>query len=253
MIRLNNKLSSVWPAKLLTDGVAETEKLKKGYENGERNFMFYSSIYGHKEVKNELIELQHDKCCFCESKIGHTDFGDVEHFRPKGGWVQDDETIFTPGYYWLAYNWDNLFLSCKKCNQRHKRNFFPLLNDKRAFCHTDNIDDELPIFIHPVFDNPESHIEFIEEEVYEKDDSIRGKVTVEKLGLDRIPLTNQRREKLKPIKHLYSLYKSVQTEEIELKNKTKEIIKEYYFAAQQDSTEYASMLRCFFRKNPIDF
>ena len=48
-------------------------------------FEFDSSVYGHKTVKKALIEAQHGKCCFCEAKVVHISYGDVEHFRPKGG------------------------------------------------------------------------------------------------------------------------------------------------------------------------
>lgn len=253
MIQLNDKRTADWPRVLLTDGKSETETLNVSYTNGARKFEFKPSIYGHSEVKAELIKLQHYKCCFCESKIGHIDYGDVEHFRPKGGWVQEDEPINAPGYYWLAYDWENLFLSCKMCNQRYKKNYFPLLNDKRAVCHSDDIGNELPVFVHPVFDNPEAHIEFRDEEVFEKEDSPRGKATIEKVGLFRVLLTAQRREKLKPIKNLYEVYQVLPAENVELKNKVKNIVEGYYIASQQDETEYASMLRCFFRRNPIDF
>jgi hypothetical protein len=54
-------------------------------------------------------------------------------FRPKGGWVQNDGDALTqPGYYWLAYEWSNLLISCQLCNQEFKKNRFPLLNPTRA-------------------------------------------------------------------------------------------------------------------------
>ena len=83
-----------------------------------------------------MIKAQHGKCFLCESKITHISFGDVEHFRPKGGSRQttDEKAMKVPGYFWLAYAWQNLFLACQLCNQRYKKNLFPLENpDERAF------------------------------------------------------------------------------------------------------------------------
>ena len=55
---------------------------------------------------------------------------------PKGGTRQtaDEKEMKVPGYFWLAYAWQNLFLACQLCNQRFKKNLFPLENpDERAF------------------------------------------------------------------------------------------------------------------------
>ncbi|MEZ5007772.1 MAG: hypothetical protein R2753_06420 [Chitinophagales bacterium] len=61
--------------------------------------------------KKELVNSQGKKCCYCEKPI---DKGDLEHYRPKKGWKQNNGAAMTkPGYYWLAYRWRNLLLSCK--------------------------------------------------------------------------------------------------------------------------------------------
>ncbi len=254
MIRINNKIGSLAPDILLVEGVAESENLKTEFNNGAVQFTFISTIYGHKNVKDRLIELQYGKCCFCESKIRHISYGDVEHYRPKGGWVQNEEAINQPGYYWLAYDWDNLLLSCELCNQRYKRNYFPIINEaQRAINHTFNIENETPIFIHPVFDDPEEYIEFNDNEPYAVDGNARGNITINKLALDREELNEHRKRTLNLVIDIYELAKGYPDTNPIVKNKAKNKITKYHEAAQQDSTEYASMLRCFFRKNPIDF
>ena len=58
---------------------------------------------------------------FCESKVSHIAYGDVEHFRPKAGYRQrPEDPLVQPGYYWLAYEWSNLLFCCQLCNQRFK-------------------------------------------------------------------------------------------------------------------------------------
>jgi uncharacterized protein (TIGR02646 family) len=112
------------------------------YDAGKRSFVFDAAIYGHNTVKNALIAAQHGKCCFCERKTGND--GDVEHLRPKSGWRQTAGGRLNRPGYWLAYRWDNLFLSCSACNQRHKRDLFPLVDAaKRAKIHADNTASKL--------------------------------------------------------------------------------------------------------------
>ena len=93
---------------------------------------FSGDIYGHDEVRAALRTAQHSKCCYCESKITHIT-EDVEHYRPKGAVRQSphDARPLSPGYYWLAYEWKNLYLSCSICNSSHKRDLFPLKNPER--------------------------------------------------------------------------------------------------------------------------
>jgi len=257
MIKIKKKLGTDAPAILLTKGVEASKALEKRLKQGETEFEskdFDGGIYGSKEVKDSLKVLQDYKCCFCEAKIGHTSHGDVEHFRPKTGWVQDNEKLNKPGYYWLAYDWDNLFLSCELCNQRYKKNFFPLLPASfRAVSHTDDYKTEQPVFIHPVNDNPEDFILFNEEIPIAVNENTRGKATIAKLGLDRDLLNEHRRKTFNKMKDIYDLAKGYPDILPELKRNAKAIIEGYYNDSQLDSTEYASMLRCFFTKNPIDF
>ena len=256
MIHIRKKETTPTPSILSTKGKAARAALEQRYNAGEREFTskdFYSDIYGDKEVKETLIAVQDYKCCFCESKIGHIAYGDVEHYRPKAGWVQDEEPINKPGYFWLAYDWDNLLLSCEKCNQRYKRNYFPLANDARAFSHHNDIGAEEPLFIHPGKEDAEALITFNEEVPVAVNGNIRGTATIKRLGLDRELLNEQRREKLNLIRDLYELANGFPETYPELKQVAKNKMRHYFNLSQLDSTEYASMLRAFFKKNPLDF
>ncbi len=255
MIRISKKEIAPVPEILKTKGEAEIISFKNRYDNGERNFEskdFESKIYGHDEVKQILIKIQDNKCCFCESKISHVSYGDVEHFRPKTGWVQKDEKLNKPGYYWLAYQWDNLLLSCQICNQRHKKNHFPLLpGSKRAVCHNDDIRHEQAIFINPGNEDVETLITFNEEIPKAANDNERGIETINKLGLDRELLNEQRRKTLNMIRDIYDLAKGYPETYPELKLDAKMKVQKYFDSSLLDETEYASMLRVFFKNNPL--
>jgi len=197
------------PEILNQSGTAKTRTLCEDYDQGKGSFDFDSAVYGHKTVKQALIDMQHGKCCFCESKILHIASGDVEHYRPKAGYRQNrDEALRKPGYYWLAYAWENLLLSCERCNRQCKKNLFPLLDDdKRAHCHQDDIAMETPLLINPTVTDPKNHIGFRDEIPYPIDDSPYGKTTIAALGLDREELNEIRRTKLDKLKILADIIK----------------------------------------------
>src|SRR5262245_43258183 len=67
-------------------------------------------------AKPALFALFHGKCAYCESNIISKDAGDVEHFRPKAGVEHGDGTRSHYYYAWLAYEWDNLLISCRTCS-----------------------------------------------------------------------------------------------------------------------------------------
>ncbi len=109
----------------LTSARAETARreLAQQVEADPSKLTIKSDIYAAPDVKQTLKDMQHGKCCFCESKITHIAYGDVEHFRPKKAVLQDGQ-LERPGYYWLAYTWENLLFSCELCNRREKGAWF---------------------------------------------------------------------------------------------------------------------------------
>lgn len=183
-------------------GEIARDALCASYVQGIRNFKskdFKKTIYAHVSVKRALFKMQHGKCCFCECKtkaVGHLGSGDVEHFRPKAGYQQQEKDKLSElGYYWLAYQWDNLLLSCEDCNRLFKKNLFPLFdNSKRAKNHLDNINNETALLINPCEQNPEKYIGFNEYVPYAINDDIQGETTINLLGLKRNDLEKERKE-----------------------------------------------------------
>ena len=139
-----------------------------------------SKIYGHEDVKNALRKLQQGICCYCESYYEGTTFGDVEHYRPKGFYQQHkSDKQHRPGYYWLAYKWENLMYACEKCNRTYKKNYFPLKDPSKRFDKDlRNISQEEPLLINPYEEkNPERHLTFEENRIVPLTDE--GKASIE--------------------------------------------------------------------------
>lgn len=152
-----------------------------------------SKIYGHEDVKTALRNLQHGICCYCESYYEGTTFGDVEHYRPKGFYQQQKgDKQNRPGYYWLAYKWDNLMYACEKCNRTYKKNYFPLKDPNKRFDKDlRNISQEEPLLINPYEEKePERHLTFDENRIVPLTDE--GKASIEYYGLDREELNESR-------------------------------------------------------------
>jgi len=219
------------------EGKLETEQLKADYNNGVRLFKFYSKIYGHKTVKEALKKAQNDKCCFCEAKVTHVSHGDVEHFRPKAAYkIQTNGKLTKPGYYWLAYDFSNLYFSCQICNQSFKKNYFPLADEaKRARSHSHDHLIENHLIIDPGLNNPENHLFFEQEIIKPKNASIEGVETIKRTGLNRDKLCERRFEYLSIFKTLAGVAKGNSPQAGEAKAHFKKL--------GQHHSEYALMMR----------
>ncbi len=218
------------------------------YRQGTISFVFFDTIYAHDDVKAALRTAQQDKCAFCESKVSHIAYGDIEHFRPKGGYRQrESDELEQPGYYWLAYDWTNLFFSCQLCNQRFKKNLFPLRNpNHRARSHRDDVSREKPLLLDPARDSPKKHLTYTDEMVRALDQ--RGTVTIEVLGLNRPELVEQRLERLRMLKLVKDCRRSIEqkprphsTQDRETIAKCNRALKDAILA----EAEYAAMARTF--------
>lgn len=120
---------------------------------------FSQAIYGAHDVRQRLWKMQHRKCCFCE-RLHEDKHSTVEHFRPKTR-ASDGTGNDRPGYWWLAYEFRNLYFCCKNCNTP-KGTFFPLASGSQPLSAR-----ELPwqtteaaLLLDPGVDDPELHIEW---------------------------------------------------------------------------------------------
>lgn len=107
-------------------------------------------------LRAEFAAYSHDKCWYVECKNPGTD-DDIDHFRPKLG-VKEEPTH--PGYFWFAFDWTNLRLSCHRANRPRvnpdgagtggKAGHFPLVVPAaRAFSPADGKGQEVPALLDP--------------------------------------------------------------------------------------------------------
>jgi uncharacterized protein (TIGR02646 family) len=238
MIQIDKSAHSA-PDVLTTRGATATEQHKLDYLAGTRKFSFENSVYGHSSVKALLIKIQHDKCCFCERKISAGEPGHIEHYRPKGGYkIQEKSKLVKPGYYWLAYDFGNLFLSCNRCNTSYKKNYFPLVDEtKRAINHDLTIEDEDPLILNPSID-PSPHLVFSKEILMPKNKSEKGKETINRTGLNRKALADERLSYLKVLEILAVVARGGGPESINARN--------HFIELGKKESVYSYMVNCNF-------
>jgi uncharacterized protein (TIGR02646 family) len=243
------------PAVLRDEGRAHTLALCRRLEDGQSRLELDKTIYGAPSVKQALLLAQHDKCCFCESKVSHVSFGDVEHFRPKAACRSSaDAPERKPGYYWLAYEWSNLYFACEQCNRRHKRNLFPLEDESaRVTSHRDaaRLAAERPLYVDPGFDEPEEHIGFRREYAKARPGSRRGTITIEDLGLNREPLSSRRRDHRKLLLTLLRNIRAWLPRSWSCPEQERTLAishAEHVLASMRDDAEYAAMSRAIVRE-----
>jgi len=172
------------------------------YNTGQRKFDFVGT-YKTKAIVEKLRMKQHNKCCFSEAKF-EIDYPHVEHFRPKGKIVDyDTEADIYPGYYWLAYEWSNLFLCKSVINSTYKKNYFPLVDETQRNRDHHSVASEDPIIINPGTEDPRLHIQFhLDEPVGITE---RGKLNIKLLGLRHPSLEEGRRKLLILLKTIHDL------------------------------------------------
>ncbi|HEY4025225.1 MAG TPA: retron system putative HNH endonuclease [Candidatus Dormibacteraeota bacterium] len=165
------------------------------------------AVYHHDQVHAALERLCDRKCAYCEAPAPASTSWDVEHFRPKGRVSEREDH---PGYYWLAYRWDNLLLSCELCNRRRKDrptweraepgttsgkvDRFPLADEAtRAMTPDHDLLVEARLLIDPTVDDPEAHVTFdLDGHAVPREDSAMGAASIEVYHLNRRRLRSWR-------------------------------------------------------------
>lgn len=201
------------PSKLSSDAVeqAKASVLAIARSGAAPKSDDFATHWGHKTVRLALWEMQRRKCCYCERIRDVNRESDVEHFRPKADIAEESDDW---GYWWLAYEWENLFFSCRYCNQEYKKTQFPLQDpSRRARSETDDLDVETPILIDPTDDDPAHFIGFDWQRAYGLlvfpyglDDDGRGAGTIKITGLDRAELNEDRASLLETLQAIVTSY-----------------------------------------------
>ena len=203
-------------------------KLKKGEEPEvlTRNALHWTSVvvnkihegetptktekgrYNHTDVKQAIIAETHGKCAYCESKLRHVSFGDIEHVIPKS----DDPTKW--------FSWPNLTLACDVCNTNKSNS---------------PVDGET--FIDPYDVDPEEHFWHFGPMMRPKPGSDPAALTERLLRLNRPELIERRAERQAGLLRLVDLAERCANEEL------KQLLWEDISLETESHNEYAALSR----------
>ncbi len=183
MIKIEKDFSNI-------PSILRKKNRKEAFDNNisSKSYSDGKNLYKVGSVQKKLNEIYYLKCAYCEQKLldapKHT-----EHYRPKDT------------YYWLAYSWDNLLLSCGSCNSSKnddfeiKNNMVIYKNEKFIDIHQlgksyDKIEE--PFIINPEKDDVLEYIKYDLDAIVSSNND-RVKYTIEKAcNLNRQELVQKR-------------------------------------------------------------
>lgn len=145
-------------------------------------------------VVKPLRKLFNHKCAYCETRIRVRSDHEIDLFRPFSDAADLNSSEIDPEHYWwLAYDWENMYLACSDCN-RSKRNLFPL-KGTRATIETRyaELAEESPLLLDPCADNPSASL-FFEKNGRVRGRDEKGKISIKVYGLNRQALVRARKK-----------------------------------------------------------
>jgi uncharacterized protein (TIGR02646 family) len=175
--------------------------------------------YRHPNIKTAIQRETFEKCAYCESKVPHTYFGDVEHILPKSRVPE------------LVVQWDNLTFVCAQCNNK-KRDYY----------------DPGDPLVDPYTDDPEEHLRFYGPVCFEIAGNAKGRATVINLGLSRGSLVERRTDRLEKIQHMLRQWAALPV------GQTRDAWADQIREEACQSREYTAAVRTFLREAgfPLD-
>jgi energy-coupling factor transporter ATP-binding protein EcfA2 len=165
----------------------------------QRQHDFNWDLLAAPELTSALSNLFVERCAFCTRDPGRAGSLVPHHFRPPQDAVDVDGQTSRSHYWWLAYDWENLYLACEECHAAQGAKF-PVDGERAPPGTTgeDLLEREAALLLDPCWDFPESELVYIETgEVVSA--SPRGLTTIETFEMNRPTLIEARLEELQRI------------------------------------------------------
>ena len=78
----------------------------------------FKEKYRQNDVKDALEKMYTCHCCYCESIIGLSTYGRIEHLKPKS----------LTEFHKYSFDWNNLHWCCEICNTSYKKTNWDFVN-----------------------------------------------------------------------------------------------------------------------------
>jgi uncharacterized protein (TIGR02646 family) len=166
--------------------------------------------YRDPELKAHLVAEAHGKCAYCESKITHVYFGDIEHIKPKSRFPAE------------SLDPENLVLACALCN-----------NSKGDFW------EEATPLLNPYSDEPNQEMLALGYLIARRPGRNRARLTIEQLALNRQALLERRKERIELLQSLADQFM------LEPPGRVKDLLRSELCRQATDEGEYAMIVRAY--------
>lgn len=190
------------PADWLAEAEAASAALAEATTDAEREAVIEAKqkIWRDDRIRNWLLGLFHSKCWYSEAQEAVSAYH-VDHYRPKGQVTDVGRLHPEPGYWWLAFRWQN-YRICGQLINVKKNDVFPLVSGHRATPGVDgSLQLEAPALLDPTtddarlisFEMDEDGCRAVPIGGADEEDSCRAVTTIEVIGLNRLDRLNRKR------------------------------------------------------------
>lgn len=164
----------------------------------QRTFEFH---WATREIEKEILKALwlcwEGRCAFCGSPADSA--LRIHRFRPPQDAVAGDGSTSRRHYWWLAYEWDNLYPACHGCHEAQGAKFPTDRPRVRAGVVDELNQREEQLLLDPGEDDPEAVLVYTEGGLVVSRDS-RALTTIETFDLNRPQLIWERKEAVEWIK-----------------------------------------------------
>lgn len=155
------------PTVLINNSTSWTDDYKAAAAGGTARL---NERWRHDDIRTALASDASGKCMYCESKVADVGFPNVEHIRPKSQFPAE------------AHLWSNLGFACIVCNVA-KLDYWSAGAE----------------VVDPYRENPDEFLVFHGDFVTAVTGSVRGRISRNKLDLQRAPLIASRLSRLEAV------------------------------------------------------
>ncbi len=189
---------------------ARVARLIEFVEHGDEPPRALLDSYRDRALKDHLIAEAHGKCVYCESKITHLYFGDIEHIKPQALFPHERLVV------------DNLVFACARCN-----------NAKSDFW-----DPTTPL-LNPYLDDPNEELLALGYLIARRPGRVRARLTIDHLDLNRPALLERRRERIELLQALADQFTEAGPGAI------KDLLRAELCRQAAEDSEYAMIVRAY--------
>lgn len=190
------------PADWLAEAEAACAELADANTEAERDAIIEAKqkLWRDERIRDWLLGLFHNKCWYSEAQEAVSAYH-VDHYRPKGRVTDVGRVHHEPGYWWLAFRWQN-YRICGQLINVKKNDVFPLVSGHRATPDVAvSLRLEAPALLDPTtddarlisFEMDEDGCRAVPSGGADEEDMDRVLTTIEVIGLNRLDRLNSKR------------------------------------------------------------